>query len=82
MVCGIASLVSSCLCPCIGIIVGGVAIGLAFQANAEITRGVVSASEKPKVITGWVCGGVALLLAILNAILGVVIQLGGGNFPH
>ncbi|NUR71257.1 MAG: DUF4190 domain-containing protein [Hamadaea sp.] len=72
MATGIASIPLAC-CAFLGIIAGIVAIVLGIVANKQIAQR--GEDGKGFALTGLICGGVGLLLGIVNAIVGVAMNL-------
>lgn len=74
MILGIISIVT-CICPLAGIGCGIPAIIMGFAAK--------NAPNKSQATAGIICGSVGIVLSIINAIAGVIMQLnktGGGGF--
>jgi ribosomal protein S27E len=73
---GIVSILLACACACGGIILGAVVVNMANTDLAQMTAGRMDPSGQGNTSAGKICGIIAIILGIINAIAGAAIQMG------
>jgi uncharacterized Zn finger protein (UPF0148 family) len=73
---GILSIVASCLCALVGLILGISAATMASADNNKMRNGMMDPSGQGATTAGQVCGIIGIVVAVLNMILGCLIAVG------
>jgi predicted Zn finger-like uncharacterized protein len=73
---GILSLVGAFCCPLASWIMGGIAIGMANNDLRDMDAGQMDESGRSSASGGRTCAIIGIVIASINAVIGVLIQLG------
>jgi predicted Zn finger-like uncharacterized protein len=75
---GILGLVLSC-CPMAGWILGGIALSMGNTDLQAMSRRQMDRSGQGMTQAGKICGLIAVILATISSVLGIIMRLGGGG---